>query len=361
MYSLKETISNKHKRKKLNIKGSFDIGYIILILGILIFLIRFMGTINKYDQLSRFAHINLLNYSMPVVKVQIFDENNINDDDISLKNVILESIGLKGISAYKIIGKELGVFYNGLQKFFTDLPIANIKPFSLKKESIATVSEEELAELNKVSPAYDESLKKLLDNSKPEVLILHTHAIENYAEVGELTTDSNFNVVGVGEILAKELEEGYGISVIHDKTNHSISYNDSYKRLNETLNSYLQEYGDFKLIIDLHRDSVTNKDAVTINLNNQNLARLMFVLAENSDRYAANLELANKLLNISNSLFPGLMRNNYIYPVGATAINYSLSDNFILIEVGSNVNEAQEAKLSAKYIARIVAEYINGQ
>ena len=28
-------------------------------------------------------------------------------------------------------------------------------------------------------------------------------------QVGELTTDSNFNVVGVGEVLAKELEEGY--------------------------------------------------------------------------------------------------------------------------------------------------------
>ncbi|NLL30970.1 MAG: stage II sporulation protein P [Clostridiales bacterium] len=361
MYSLRETIPKKQKKKRINTKSGFDIGYIILLLGILIFLIRFIGIVNKYEQLSRFVHINLLNYSMPVVKTQIYDENNFNDDDISFKNAVLESVGLKGISAYRIIGKELGIFYTGLQNLLTDLPIANIKPFSLKKESIATISEEELAELNKVSPAYDESLKKPLDNSKPEVLIFHTHAIENYAEVGELTTDSNFNVVGVGEVLAKELEEGYGISVIHDKTNHSVSYNDSYKRSNETLNSYLQEYGDFKLIIDLHRDSVTNKDAVTVNLNDQNLAKLMFVLAENSQRYAANQELANNLLNISNSLFPGLMKNNYIYPVGATAVNHSLSDNFVLIEVGANINEAQEAKLSAKYIARIVAEYINGE
>ena len=58
----------------------------------------------------------------------------------------------------------------------------------------------------------------------------------------------------------------------------------------------------------MHRDSVTNKDAVTVNLNDQNLAKLMFVLAENSQRYAANQELANNLLNISNSLFPGLMK-----------------------------------------------------
>ena len=61
----------------------------------------------------------------------------------------------------------------------------------------------------------------------------------------------------------------------------------------------------FKLIIDLHRDSVTNKDAVTVNLNDQNLAKLMFVLAENSQRYAAYQELVNNLLNISNSYFRG--------------------------------------------------------
>ena len=39
------------------------------------------------------------------------------------------------------------------------------------------------------------------------------------------TTNSDVNVVGVGDILAKELEEGYGISVVHDKTNYSVSYN----------------------------------------------------------------------------------------------------------------------------------------
>ena len=134
MYSLRETIPKKQKKKRINTKSGFDIGYIILLLGILIFLIRFIGIVNKYEQLSRFVHINLLNYSMPVVKTQIYDENNFNDDDISFKNAVLESVGLKGISAYRIIGKELGIFYTGLQNLLTDLPIANIKPFSLKKE-----------------------------------------------------------------------------------------------------------------------------------------------------------------------------------------------------------------------------------
>lgn len=38
-----------------------------------------------------------------------------------------------------------------------------------------------------------------------------------------------------------------------------------------------------------------------------------------------------------------------------------LNENMILLEMGSNFNNAQEAKLSAKYVARVIAEYINGE
>ena len=37
----------------------------------------------------------------------------------------------------------------------------------------------------------------------------------------------------------------------------------------------------------------------------------------------------------------------------------NLSNNIILLEDGSIANTATEAKLSAKYIARVIAEYIN--
>ena len=40
---------------------------------------------------------------------------------------------------------------------------------------------------------------------------------------GSDTEQEDFSVVGVGDVLAKELEEGYGISVIHDKTIHDTS------------------------------------------------------------------------------------------------------------------------------------------
>ena len=368
MYSLKQGMPNRKgtiKSGRLGINSkNFSVGYLIIIVAFIIFLIRAVNVVNNYNDPGGYAYVQMLNFSMPVVKNAVYDEGAYAENNLTLKNVALEAIGIRGINAYKIIGKEIGLF----SKIWGKLTISSINkltPFSLKTESIARMTDEEIAELNKVSAAYDPSLKKTLDNSKIEVLILHTHTTENYSERENLTTDTDFNVAGVGDVLAKELEEGYGISVIHDKTNHSVSYNESYTRSNQTLRKYLDEYGDFKLIIDLHRDGVDGaraeqlKKVYTINMNEQNLAKMMFVTGQNSERYAANKALVDNLYNTANTLFPGIIRNTYEYEYAATSINHSLSDNFVLLEVGSNINSAQEAKLTSKYIARIVAEYLN--
>ena len=369
MYSMRQGLPskqriNKNGRLEVNSKN-FSVGYLIIIVAFIIFIIRAVSVINNYNDPGGYAYVQMLNFSMPVVKTQVYNEGAYVESNLSLKNVALEALGIGGINTYNIVGKEIGLFSNILGNSSITSSIKKLTPFSLKNESIAKMTDEEIAELNKVSEAYDPSLKKTIDHSKPEVLIFHTHTTENYAEAGQDTTESDFNVVGVGDVLSKELEEGYGISVIHDKTNHSVSYNDSYARSNETLKKYLNEYGDFKLIIDLHRDGVDSakadqlKDIYTVNINDQNLAKMMFVTGQNSERYAANKALVDELYNTANTLFPGIIRDTYEYPIAATSINYSLSDNFVLIEVGSNVNTAQEAKLTSKYIARIVAEHLN--
>ncbi len=369
MYSMRQGLPSKQRinksgRLEVNSKN-FSVGYLIIIVAFIIFIIRAVSVINNYNDPGGYAYVQMLNFSMPVVKTQVYDEGAYVESNLSLKNVALQALGIGGINTYNIVGKEIGLFSNILGNSSITSSIKKLTPFSLKNESIAKMTDEEIAELNKVSGAYDPSLKKTIDHSKPEVLIFHTHTTENYSEREGLTTDTDFNVAGVGDVLSKELEDGYGISVMHDKTNHSVVYNDAYIRSNETLNKYLNEYGDFKVIIDLHRDGVDSakadqlKDIYTVNIDNQNLAKMMFVTAENSTRYPANKEFVDNMYNIAVSLFPDLIRETYVYNPGATSINYSLSDNFILIEVGSNVNTAQEAKLTAKYIARIIAEYLN--
>lgn len=359
MYTAKG-IYKKKENKSMSFNGGNSVGTIAIITILLImFLLRSIGVLKNNQVALGYTYTQILDLTMPVVKVHNYDENKDDHIDFSFKDIFFRTLGIRGVSAYDIIVKEISIFNKAIKNYSQIDVMKSFTPFSLKSNSILKRTEEELKELNKISAAYDERLKKPLDNTKKEVLLMHTHYIENYSEASGLTTDTNYNVVGVGEVLAKELEEGYGISVIHDKTNHSVSYSDSYKRSNETLKKYLDEYGDFKLIIDLHRDGVSNKDAVTVKLNDENLAKLMLVTAVNSSRYEANQKLADDMFAIGSNLFPGLMKNTFIYDPGALAINSSLSDNTLLFEVGADVNETMEAKRSAKYIARIIAEYLN--
>lgn len=206
------------------------------------------------------------------------------------------------------------------------------------------------------------SLKKTLDQSKPQILLYHTHTTEGYSVSN--STDENMNVVGVGSYLTKELEENYGISVIHDKTMHSASYNDSYKRSRETVQNYVNKYGQFDMVIDLHRDSHSNKNLVTANINGENVAKIMFVLTRNNPNYQDSLKLATSLRDTADKLFPGLTidaKDNgfYIYNRGQSMFNQDLNKNSTLIEVGADCNTPQEAMNTAKYLARIIAEQLN--
>lgn len=345
-------------------KRKYILGYGLMVIIAVIVTLRAISVINAYNERGGFAQVQLLNYSMPVVKTQVYDEGAYVENRLSVKRVVAEALGLKNITTFGIVGSEVSIYKSAKISTGTKkLPFSIFAPYEVKEGSIAKLTQEEIDELNSTSPAYNPNLKKNLDTSKPEILIYHTHTHESYAEVGGSSEDENFSIVGVGDVLAKELEEGYGISVVHDKTIHDTSYNECYNRSGETVQKYLDQYGDFKLIIDLHRDSTDNKAAVTANVDNKDLAKIMFVTTTNSTRYEKNRQAVDSLLSIGNNLFPSIIRSTpiYEYDLGIRAFNQSLSDNSVLVEMGSYCNSAQEAKLTAKYLARMIAEYLNVQ
>lgn len=351
---------NQTIRRK-TIKPRLNVGIIILLMCIFIFSIRVISILKDNKERGGFAFVQLLNFSMPIVETEIYDEGAYAENNLSVKRVCLEALGLDKINNFSIVNNEVSLYKQGFTMDNSieslDVNPLQISSFNIDDDSIIKVENNTID--TKTSAAYDASLKKTLDQSNVEVLIYHTHTTENYAEANGDTLDENASVVGVGSEISRILEEDYGIAVIHDKTNHSISYNNSYKRSNETVSSYLNKYGDFKMIIDLHRDSVDNKEAVTGNVNGEDLAKLMFVTTKNSTRYDKNQALADEFFNRANELFPGLTRKIYTYNRGMNAFNQSLSDGCMLIECGANTNTMNEAKTSAKYIARLVAEHIN--
>ena len=363
--------SDNVKRKR----NGISMGYIVLLALMIIFFIRAGSVLNSYRERGGLAYVQLLNYSMPVVETQIYDSTAYRENKVTIKRVIIEALGLNKITTYGIIGNEVS-FFNDINKDNNNGNLGNssksafnlFEPYVVKEESIARVTEENLAELNMTSAAYNPSLKKTLDGSNVEILIYHTHTHEGYAEAGSDTEQEDFSVVGVGDVLAKELEEGYGISVVHDKTIHDTSpYDQSYYRSEPTVQSYLNQFPNLKFVIDLHRNSGPSKDRTTIEINGQSLARIMFVTSKASPYYAEMMQAVTYMISTSEELFPGLLADGnsgsglYEYNRGSNNFNQDLSPACILTEFGTDLNTAQEAKLSAKYLARLIAEYLNSK
>jgi len=342
----------------------FYLKYFLVIGLVIIFLVRVIGVINSHKETGIYTYVKMLNVGMPIVKAQVYEEEDYEKNNLSGIGIVSEALGLSNINLVEIIGNEISYFSGArIENTGVSDHSKGFDKFQVNENTIAKLTPEEIAELNDVSKAYNPSLKKTLNSSKPEILIYHTHNMEQYAEAGlSQTTNSDVNVVGVGDILTKELEELYGISVVHDKTNYTLpDYRTAYDRSREGLNKYLNEFGDFKLTIDLHRDGVEDKNLVTTNLNGQSLAKFSFVTSENVPTYDANQKTVDALYNIGKNLFPELIKPTviYEYPGGINGFNQDLIENSMIIEIGAHTNTAQEAKLTAKYIARILAEYLN--
>lgn len=343
------------KRKDNNI----DLKKLILIIVVMVFVIRALYVIIIHKKEDVKLYISLLNKGMPYVESLNSTESG---EALSVEKLLIETLGINKISPFSLIKSEVPYFENVSYEHieYDENSIATLNPFQLDDNSIIKYTPEENTGNTVASKAYKPELKKQLDVNKPEILIYHSHTTEYYSPATRDTTEENLSVVGVGNVLTKELEENYGIATIHDKTIHSTSYNDSYKRSGETVQKYLDNYKNFKIIIDIHRDAVPDKSTVTTNINGEDLAKIMFVTAKNNPHYSQNQALTDKINGLSRSLFPGLSKGIKTYERGKDSFNQSKSPTVILIEVGANTNTNQEAQNTAKYIARLLAEALNG-
>lgn len=351
-------------QKKIRGRPRASIGLIVLMILASIFFIRVIGVLKDNKERGAFVYVQLLNIGLPIVENEAYDEGSYAENKLSISNLCFEALGMKDITYEKILSNELSIVgnigvgnenYMDKDKYDTN----NMFAYNQFKVSEDSILKETHTSDSTNTQIYNPALKKPLDDSKPEVLIYHTHTSENYDAECPDSLNEETNVVGVGDVLENELRDNYGISVIHDKTNHCASYDDSYKRSAETVDYYLKEYGDFKIIIDLHRDSVDNKAATTTEVYGMNASRIMFVNAKNSTRYEKNKELTEEIFNKTEELFPGLPRKIYTYNRGKNAFNQSKSDGCVLFEIGSHTNTPEESKVTAECMARVIAEILN--
>jgi len=193
--------------------------------------------------------------------------------------------------------------------------------------------------------------------SDPLVLIVHTHATESYLPA----SGSNFHSKGeentvrdVGNALAASLEKE-GIAVVHDKTLHDDpSYNNSYNRSYETIQALLKKYPTVKCVIDLHRDAVSSETpAATVSVNGKKCAKYSFVIGNLASTYEDNKKFISSLNKTAAESYSGytgkVIERGYRY-------NQDFTSKSLLLEIGYNRNQIEEARNSAEIFGKILAD-----
>lgn len=222
------------------------------------------------------------------------------------------------------------------------------------------LSADKVAGYMKSDPAF-----RIYKNNKPQVLIYHTHATEAFENSTEYfdksynsrTQDNQKNIVSVGNLIAKQLEDA-GIKTLHDTTAHDYpSYNGSYNRSAKTISDYLKEYPTIKVVLDIHRDAIErdgNRISAVATIDGKDAAQVMIISgcddgSMDYPNWKTNLRFAVRLQSEMETLYPGLTR-----PVMFCYRRYNqhLSSGALLIEIGSHGNTLAEAQYAGELVGK---------
>ena len=210
-------------------------------------------------------------------------------------------------------------------------------------------------------------------NGEPQVLIVHTHATESYlpkvvsgvdGSVAARSTDTDKNMVAVGERLA-EILNANGIVTIQDRTlNDHPSYSGAYDREAAIIEEYLTEYPSIKAVFDIHRDAMWQDDGTrlkpTVLVNGKKAAQIMIISGTDKgglkmDGWQSNLKFAAALQIAADEAYSGLMRP---LNIAAARYNMHMTSGSLLFEVGSDVNTLDEALYSIELFADVITEVL---
>lgn len=209
-------------------------------------------------------------------------------------------------------------------------------------------------------------------NDKPQILIYHTHGQEGFRD--SVPGDESTTIVGVGEYLAKILREKYGYNVIHltdsfDLVNGKLDRSKAYDYAYERVAGVLAENPSIEVVIDLHRDGVSENLHLVTDINGKPTANIMFFngisrlnsIGEIGYLYnpyrQENLGFSLQMKVIAEEYFKGFARKNYIQ---AYQYNLHMLPKSTLIEAGAQTNTLQEELNAMEPLAEILYRVLSG-
>lgn len=193
-----------------------------------------------------------------------------------------------------------------------------------------------------------------------KVYIYNTHDTEKYS----LPFVSDYSIipdVKLAAYILKDYLNDLGINTYVETrsiNDYLKKYNLDYKGCYDASRSYMKDASknnDFKIYIDLHRDSVKHKYTL-FEYKGKKYAKLMFVLTTKHENYKKNQSVVEKLNSMINKKYKGLSRG--IMKRSDVIFNQDLSSNAMLIELGGVDNTIEEINNTLEVLAEVLSEYI---
>ena len=205
------------------------------------------------------------------------------------------------------------------------------------------------------------------DSPDPQILIMHTHATEDYRLSaglwyspgdGARTTDTNLNMCAVGRVMADTLNAA-GLNTLHDETlNDYPSYTGSYENSRAVVQRYLSQYPSIKVVLDVHRDAIETEGgsrmAPVCTVDGRQAAQVMIICGCDNGgsvrlpSWRQNLRFAAAWERSMEGMYPGFTR-----PVlfSYRFYNQDLTTGSLLIEIGGHGNNLNEALYAGQLAA----------
>lgn len=218
------------------------------------------------------------------------------------------------------------------------------------------------------SPSPDSTVPTPVDGGQPLVGIFHTHDWESYisefptlrvAEPQDLQRiqserHTERTVMDVGVRLAESLKEQGVTAVYADATHQRLGYNYAYTASRETAKQILRQYPSVRVLVDVHRDGAWGLDTTTV-INGRRVAQVRCIIGQNHPGWEQNKAFCDRFVDRLDQMYPGIALPTRVQ---ADRYNQDLIPGAVLLEIGSALNQYEEADRAAAYVGEALAALI---
>lgn len=190
--------------------------------------------------------------------------------------------------------------------------------------------------------------------------IYHTHNAESYAGGGgddRVTGGLSGEVVEVGKRLAGSLQKK-GITTAHSQNVNDKIYIEAYNHSYQTAKAMLEDNPTIRLLLDVHRDGIPPEvGKTTVKIAEKEMAKIMIVVGQKNPNWEKNKAIAQEIIEIAEEKYPGLFFTQIRYASDAR-YNQHLTNGALLMEIGSQLNTAEEAQAAVEPLADVLKAYL---